>query len=133
MVDVEVMPEIIDTNEIEIRPEDLKVDTYRSSGAGGQHVNKTKGTQDVIIANTRHHSSIRQTIHRQPLWHNCGDMSDEECNIRRHERNLYRDQQVAKLAVYETKASHLRTRKGWFTQRKQHIYEPIIKRKRLSR
>ena len=48
------------------------------------HLHKTKGTQDVIIANTRHHSSIRQTIHRQPHWHNCGDMSDEECNIRRH-------------------------------------------------
>ena len=39
---LEVMPEIIDTGEIEIRPEDLKVDTYRSSGAGGQHVNKTE-------------------------------------------------------------------------------------------
>ena len=39
---VEVMPEIIDNTEIEIRPEDLKVDTYRSSGAGGQHVNKTE-------------------------------------------------------------------------------------------
>ena len=39
---VEVMPEIDDTDEIQIRPEDLKVDTYRSSGAGGQHVNKTE-------------------------------------------------------------------------------------------
>lgn len=38
---VEVMPEIDDTIDIEIRPEDLKVDTYRSSGAGGQHVNTT--------------------------------------------------------------------------------------------
>ena len=38
---VEVIPEIEDDAEIEIRPEDLKVDTYRSSGAGGQHVNKT--------------------------------------------------------------------------------------------
>jgi peptide chain release factor 2 len=36
------MPEISDDIEIEIRPEDLKVDTYRSSGAGGQHVNKTE-------------------------------------------------------------------------------------------
>lgn len=39
---LEVMPEIIDTSEIEIRSEDLKIDTYRSSGAGGQHVNKTE-------------------------------------------------------------------------------------------
>lgn len=39
---VEVMPEIDDALDIVIRPEDLKVDTYRSSGAGGQHVNKTE-------------------------------------------------------------------------------------------
>ena len=39
---VEVMPEIDEAPDIQIRPEDLKVDTYRSSGAGGQHVNKTE-------------------------------------------------------------------------------------------
>ncbi|MDR1217050.1 MAG: peptide chain release factor 2 [Oscillospiraceae bacterium] len=39
---VEVSPLISDDIEVEIRPEDLKVDTYRSSGAGGQHVNKTE-------------------------------------------------------------------------------------------
>lgn len=38
---LDVMPEIIDNDEIVIRPEEIKVDTYRSSGAGGQHVNKT--------------------------------------------------------------------------------------------
>ena len=38
---VEVMPEIDDNVKIEIRPEDIKVDTYRASGAGGQHINKT--------------------------------------------------------------------------------------------
>ncbi|MBQ5798534.1 MAG: peptide chain release factor 2 [Clostridia bacterium] len=39
---IEVMPEIDDDANIEIREEDLKVDTYRSGGAGGQHVNKTE-------------------------------------------------------------------------------------------
>lgn len=39
---LEVIPEIDDSVEVDIRPEDLKVDTYRSSGAGGQHVNKTE-------------------------------------------------------------------------------------------
>ena len=38
---VEVMPEIDDTIEVDIRPEDLQVDVYRASGAGGQKVNKT--------------------------------------------------------------------------------------------
>ncbi len=38
---IEVMPEIDDDVEINIRPEDLRVDTYRASGAGGQHINKT--------------------------------------------------------------------------------------------
>ena len=39
---VEVIPEVDDSINITIDPEDLKVDTYRSSGAGGQHVNKTE-------------------------------------------------------------------------------------------
>ena len=38
---LEVMPEISDDNEIELRDEDIKMDVYRSSGAGGQKVNKT--------------------------------------------------------------------------------------------
>ena len=38
---VEVLPEISDDIDIEINPDDLKIDTYRASGAGGQHVNKT--------------------------------------------------------------------------------------------
>lgn len=39
---LEVMPEIDDDSDVEIKDEDLKVDTYRSGGAGGQHVNKTE-------------------------------------------------------------------------------------------
>ena len=38
---LEVMPELDDDVKIDINPEDLKVDTYRASGAGGQHINKT--------------------------------------------------------------------------------------------
>lgn len=38
---VEVLPEITDDIEIQINPEDLRIDTYRASGAGGQHINKT--------------------------------------------------------------------------------------------
>ncbi len=38
---VEVLPEISDDIEIDINPSDLRIDTYRASGAGGQHINKT--------------------------------------------------------------------------------------------
>jgi peptide chain release factor 2 len=38
---VEVMPELNDDIEVDINPDDLRVDTFRSSGAGGQHINKT--------------------------------------------------------------------------------------------
>ncbi len=38
---IEVMPEIIDDEEIKVNPEELRIDTFRSSGAGGQHINKT--------------------------------------------------------------------------------------------
>lgn len=38
---VEVIPEIDDSIEVDINPKDLRIDVYRSSGAGGQHINKT--------------------------------------------------------------------------------------------
>ena len=38
---VEVLPEITDDIEIDINPDDIKMDVYRASGAGGQHINKT--------------------------------------------------------------------------------------------
>nr|WP_294376340.1 peptide chain release factor 2 [uncultured Clostridium sp.] len=39
---MEVIPELTKDQDIDIRPDDLKIDTYRASGAGGQHINKTE-------------------------------------------------------------------------------------------
>ena len=46
---VEVLPEITDDIEIEINPDDLRVDTYRASGAGGQHINKTSSAKSKLL------------------------------------------------------------------------------------
>ena len=40
-VSVDVMPDIEDDIDVEVKDEDIRIDTYRSSGAGGQHINKT--------------------------------------------------------------------------------------------
>ncbi len=45
---VEVIPEIDDSTEVEIRPEDIEMQVYRSSGAGGQHINKTSSAVRLI-------------------------------------------------------------------------------------
>lgn len=49
---VEVSPEISDSVPVDIRPDDVRVDTYRSSGAGGQHVNKTDSAVRVTHLST---------------------------------------------------------------------------------
>lgn len=45
---VEVMPELDDNIEVDIRPEDIKMEVYRASGAGGQHINKTSSAVRLI-------------------------------------------------------------------------------------
>lgn len=49
---VDVMPELDNTVNVEINPEDLKIDTFRASGAGGQHINKTESAVRITHLKT---------------------------------------------------------------------------------
>ena len=48
-VSCDVMPDIEEDIDIDINPDDLRIDTYRSSGAGGQHINKTSSAVRIHI------------------------------------------------------------------------------------
>lgn len=63
---VDVMPELDETIEIDINSDDLKIDTYRASGAGGQHINKTESAvrithlpTGVVVASQAQRSQLK--------------------------------------------------------------------------
>ena len=90
-----VVPEVDDSFEIEVNPADLRIDTFRSSGAGGQHINKTSSAIRVthlptgMVVECQDQRSQRENkdralkVLRSRLLQQKQDAYDEEYNARR--------------------------------------------------
>ncbi len=111
---VDIVPEIDDSIEVEIRPEDLKIDTYRSSGAGGQHVNKTESAVRITHLPT----GIVVACQNERSQFQNRDRAMQMLKAKLFEK--YRQEQEAKLA--QIKGEH--TEIAWGNQIRSYIFCP---------
>jgi len=109
-----VYPQVEDAGEVEIRDEDLRVDTYRASGAGGQHVNKT----DSAVRITHLPTGIVVQCQAERSQHRNRDMAMKVLRAR-----LYYAQQQEKLK--ETRALEATKKEiTWGSQIRSYVLHP---------
>lgn len=113
-VSCDVMPDIDKEIEVEIRDEDLRIDTYRSSGAGGQHINKTS-------------SAIRITHLPTGIVVTCQNERSQFQNKDKAMQMLRAKLYMLKLQEQEEKLSGIRgevTEIGWGNQIRSYVMQP---------
>jgi len=110
---VYVSPEIDDNIEIEINPADVRTDTYRASGAGGQHVNKT----DSAVRLTHEPSGIVVQCQNQRSQHQNRDKCWQMLRARLYELELRKRQEAAQ-ATEEGKSDI-----GWGSQIRSYVLD----------
>ncbi len=117
-------PEIDSTIEIEVRPEDVRVDTYRASGAGGQHVNTT----DSAIRMVHEPSGIVVTCQQDRSQHRNREIALEMLKARLYEAELRR--QAAEKDATEAAKTDI----GWGHQIRSYVLHPyqLVKDLRTS-
>jgi len=109
-----VYPEVDEVPEIEIKPDDLRVDTYRSSGAGGQHVNRTESA----IRITHLPSGIVVTCQTERSQHRNRDSAMKVLTARLYQKWL--DDQRAKNDIIEDSKSDI----AWGHQIRSYVFQP---------
>jgi peptide chain release factor 2 len=113
-VSCEVMPEFNDEIDIEIRSEDLKIDTYRSSGAGGQHVNTT----DSAVRITHLPTGIVVTCQTER-----SQIKNRERAMKMLKSKLYQlkiEEQEKELAEIRGEQKEI----GWGSQIRSYVFHP---------
>lgn len=111
---VDVSPEITDDIQIEIRPEDVRIDTYRSSGAGGQHVNKTD-------------SAVRLTHIRSGIVVSCqtqrSQVQNKEACFQMLKSKLY-EQEVLEREKALSDLKGEKKENAWGSQIRNYVFQP---------
>lgn len=108
-----VSPEIDDNVEIDINPADLRIDTYRSSGAGGQHVNTT----DSAVRITHEPSGIVVQCQNQRSQHQNRDFAMKQLRAKLYEMEIQKRSAEAQ-ALEDTKADI-----GWGSQIRSYVLD----------
>lgn len=123
-VSCEVMPEFNDEIDIDIRTEDLKVDTYRASGAGGQHINTTDSA--VRITHLPTNTVVTCQTERSQI-------KNRERAMKMLQAKLYQlklDEQQAELDEIRGEQKEI----GWGSQIRSYVFHPysLVKDHRTS-
>ena len=111
---VDVMPELDDSIKVDINEDDLKIDTYRSSGAGGQHVNKTE-------------SAIRITHIPTGVVVQCQNERSQHSNKDKAMKMLMSKLYLIKKQENEEKLYDIRgevSDNGWGSQIRSYVLQP---------
>ncbi|MCI5103045.1 MAG: peptide chain release factor 2, partial [Algiphilus sp.] len=108
-----VSPEIDDSFEIEINPADLRVDTYRSSGAGGQHVNKT----DSAVRLTHLPTGVVVACQNERSQHKNRDQAMKMLRARLYELEMSK-REAERQAVEDSKSDI-----GWGNQIRSYVLD----------
>ena len=113
-VSCDVMPDIEEDIDIEVKDEDIRIDTYRSSGAGGQHINKTS-------------SAIRITHFPTGIVVTCQNERSQHMNKDKAMQMLKSKLYLLKQQENADKAADIRgevTEIGWGNQIRSYVLQP---------
>ena len=121
---VHVYPVVEDSVEIEIKEEDIRVDTYRASGAGGQHVNKTSSA----IRITHFPTGIVVTCQTERSQHKNKDAAFSVLKARLYQ--LKREEDAKKMDKFEKAKKKIE----WGSQIRSYVFHPynMVKDHRTS-